>query len=336
MLLVASDPVFAEHDTGRGHPERPARLDAVMAGVTRAGLGDALRPSPVRPATTEELERVHPREHLERVRTLCERGGGAIDADTVVSTGSWAAALNAAGAGLAAVEALERGDSDAAFLALRPPGHHATPDRSMGFCLLNNVAITAAALAEQGRRVAVVDFDAHHGNGTQDTFFRDPRVLYVSLHQWPLYPGTGRLDDVGADAGAGTTCNLPLPPGATGDVYLAALDAVIVPLAERFEPDWLLLSAGFDGHRADPLTGLALSADDFGLITARLAALVAPGRRIAFLEGGYDLDALTRSVATTLPNLVGARAPKEEPPSTGGPGHVVVDAARQLWAERMP
>jgi acetoin utilization deacetylase AcuC-like enzyme len=336
MLIVASDPVFAEHDTGRGHPERPARLEAVMAGVARSGLGDALRPSSVRPATAEELERVHPREHLEWVQSLCERGGGAIDADTVVSTGSWAAALNAAGAGLAAAEALERGDGDAAFLALRPPGHHATPDRSMGFCLLNNVAITAAALAERGRRVAVVDFDAHHGNGTQDTFFRDPRVLYVSLHQWPLYPGTGRLDDVGAGAGVGTTCNLPLPPGATGDVYLAALDTVIVPLVEHFEPDWLLLSAGFDGHRADPLTGLALSADDFGLITGRLAVLAPPGRRIAFLEGGYDLEALTRSVATTLPNLVGARAPREEPPSAGGSGQVVVDAAGQFWAERMP
>jgi acetoin utilization deacetylase AcuC-like enzyme len=333
MLLVASDPVFAEHDTGRGHPERPVRLEAVMAGVARAGLDDALRPLAVRPATAEELERVHSRVHLDEVRALCERGGGAIDADTVVSGRSWEAAVTAAGSGLAAAEALERGEGDAAFLALRPPGHHATPERSMGFCLINNVAVTAAALAERGQRVAVVDFDAHHGNGTQDVFYRDPRVLYVSLHQWPLYPGTGRLDDTGRDAGAGTTCNLPLPAGTTGDVYLAALDDVIIPVVERFEPHWLLLSAGFDGHRADPLTGLSLAADDFGLITARLAALVPPGRRIAFLEGGYDLDALTRSVATTLPSLVGAVAPREEPPSSGGPGHVVVDAARQLWAE---
>jgi acetoin utilization deacetylase AcuC-like enzyme len=333
MLLVASDPVFAGHDTGRGHPERRARLDAVMAGVERAGLGDGQRLLPVRPATGEELERVHPRDHLERVRALCEGGGGAIDADTVVSPGSWVAALNAAGAGLAAAAALQRGEGDAAFLALRPPGHHATPERAMGFCLLNNVAVTAAALVDQGQRVAVVDFDAHHGNGTQDVFFRDPRVLYVSLHQWPLYPGTGRLDDVGRDDGVGTTCNLPLPPGATGDVYLAALDEVIVPLVERFDPHWLLLSAGFDGHRADPLTGLALSAGDFGLITGRLAPVVPTGRRIAFLEGGYDLEALTRSVATTLPSLVGVAPPREEPPTTGGPGRVVVDAAGQLWAE---
>lgn len=336
MLLVASDPVFAEHDTGRGHPERPARLDAVMAGVTRAGLVDAVHALPVRRATTEELERVHSPAHLERVRSLCAHGGGQIDADTVVSPRSWDAALNAAGAGLAAVDALRRGQGDAAFLALRPPGHHATPERAMGFCLVNNIAVTAAALAAEGQRVAIVDFDAHHGNGTQDAFLRDPRVLYVSLHQWPLYPGTGPLDETGRDAGSGTTCNLPLPPGATGDVYLAALDEVILPLVERFEPHWLLLSAGFDAHRADPLTGLALSSGDFGPITGRLAPLVPPGRRIAFLEGGYDLEALTRSVATTLPNLVGAPPPREEGPSAGGPGDIVVGAAAQLWAELMP
>lgn len=335
MLLLVSDPVFAEHDTGRGHPERAARLEAVAAGVARAGLGDALRPVAPRAATIEELERVHSPEHLTLVRSRCEQGG-AIDADTVVSPGSWQAALHAAGAGLAAADGLRRGDGDAAFLALRPPGHHATPVRAMGFCLLNNIAVTAAALAEGGERVAIVDFDAHHGNGTQDAFSRDPRVLYVSMHQWPLYPGTGKLDDVGRDAGTGTTCNLPFPPGATGDVYLAAIDQVIVPVVERFEPDWLLLSAGFDAHRADPLTGLALSADDFGLMTSRLAALVPAGRRIAFLEGGYDLDALARSVSATLPNLVGTLAPREEPPTSGGPGHVVVDAASQLWAELIP
>ncbi|MBV8951817.1 MAG: histone deacetylase, partial [Actinobacteria bacterium] len=218
-------------------------------------------------------------------------------------------------------------------LAVRPPGHHATPERAMGFCLLNNVAVTAAALADAGERVAVIDFDAHHGNGTQDTFARDPRVLYVSTHQWPLYPGTGRLDDVGRDAGQGTTCNLPFPAGTTGDVYLAAVDAVIGPLVTHFDPDWLLLSAGFDAHRADPLTGLALSAGDFGLIAARLAALAPGGRRLAFLEGGYDLEALARSVATTLPALIGAPAPREEAPTAGGPGQVVVDAAQQLWSD---
>lgn len=333
MLLVASDPVFAAHDTGRGHPERAARLDAVTVGVGRSGLDDALRPLPLRTATREELERVHPADHLDALESLCEDGGGAIDADTVVSPGSWNAALHAAGAGLAAIDALDDGDGDAAFLALRPPGHHATPTRAMGFCLLNNIAVSAAALAERGERVAIVDFDAHHGNGTQACFEGDGRVLYVSFHQWPLYPGTGRLDEIGRGDGMGTNCNVPFPPGTTGDVYLSALDEVVGPLVERFAPTWLLLSAGFDGHRADPLTGLALSADDFGLLTARLAPLVPAGRRIAFLEGGYDLDALARSVATTLPALVGARPPREEPPSAGGPGHVVVDAVAQLWSE---
>ncbi len=332
VLLVATDPVFAAHDTGRGHPERAARLEAVEVGIQRSGVVDALQPLPPRAAERAELERVHPPDHLDALHALCARGG-AVDPDTVVSPGSWKAAVHAAGAGLAAIDALDRGAGDAAFLALRPPGHHATPSRAMGFCLLNSVAISAAALADRGERVAIVDFDAHHGNGTQACFERDGRVLYVSFHQWPLYPGTGRLDEIGHDGGVGTNCNLPFPPGATGDVYLAACDAVVGPLVERFEPTWLLLSAGFDGHRDDPLTGLSLSAGDFGLLTERLAALVPAGRRIAFLEGGYDLDALARSVATTLPALVGARPPHEEAPSAGGPGHVVVDAVADLWSD---
>ena len=177
-------------------------------------------------------------------------------------------ALLAAGAGLAAVDALERGEGTAAFCAVRPPGHHAEPDRAMGFCLLNNVAVTAAALRDRGQRVLIVDWDAHHGNGTQDMFWADPDVMYVSLHEWPLYPGTGRLDDVGVGPGAGTTVNFPLPAGATGDVYLAALDDVVAPLVERFAPDWVLVSAGFDAHRADPLTGLGLPSGDFADLTA--------------------------------------------------------------------
>ena len=175
----------------------------------------------------------------------------------------------------------------------------------MGFCLLNNVAITAAALREQGRRVLIVDWDAHHGNGTQDMFFADPDVMYVSLHEWPLYPGTGRLDDVGDGRGLGTTVNFPLPAGATGDVYLDALDTVVAPLAERFAPDWVLVSAGFDAHRADPLTGLGLRSGDFADLAARVSEFALAGRTVAFLEGGYDLDALRDSVAATASALVG-------------------------------
>jgi acetoin utilization deacetylase AcuC-like enzyme len=330
VLLVGHDPAFAKHDPGHGHPERVARLAAVADGLHAAGVDDALVALEPRDATRADLELVHDPGLLNRLEAFAAGGGGALDPDTVVSSGSWSAAVRAAGAGLAAVDALERGEGTAAFLALRPPGHHATRGAAMGFCLLNNLAVTAASLAERGSRVLVVDYDAHHGNGTQDIFWDDPRVMYVSLHQWPLYPGTGRLDDTGGSAAPGTTLNLPLPPGATGDVYLQAFDEVIEPLAEQFAPDWVLVSAGFDGHRADLLTGLALTAGDFRDLAARVAALApSPGRVIVFLEGGYDLTALRDSVAATLPPLIGEKATPTEPSSSGGPGDRVVAAARQ-------
>ncbi|HET9690656.1 MAG TPA: histone deacetylase, partial [Acidimicrobiales bacterium] len=255
-----------------------------------------------------------------------------VDADTRVSAGSWQAAVGAAGAAVGATEALRQGQAAAAFVAVRPPGHHATPEAAMGFCLLNSVAVAAAALAAAGDRVLVVDYDAHHGNGTQDAFYADGRVTYLSLHEWPLYPGTGSLHETGAGAGAGATVNIPLPAGATGDVYLDAVDRVIAPLAARARPDWLLISAGFDAHRADPLTGLALSAADYGPLTARLAALVPPGRVVVLLEGGYDLAALEHSTAATLAGLAGAtgdgrREAGGEAPSGGGPGRDMVTAA---------
>jgi acetoin utilization deacetylase AcuC-like enzyme len=336
MLLVAQDPLFGEHDAGRGHPERPARLEAVAAGIADSGLADAITVLPPRDATMAELEGVHTTDHVDHIRQVCEAGGGSLDLDTGVSPESWPAALRAAGAGLAAVDALADGDGDAAFLALRPPGHHARPSTAMGFCLFNNVAVTAAALAARGDRVCVVDYDAHHGNGTQEIFYADPRVLYVSLHEWPLYPGTGRLDDVGRGPGAGTTCNLPLPARATGDVYLRAFDDVIEPIVQRFAPEWLLVSIGFDAHRADPLTGLGLSAGDYAALAARMAEL-APGRGrlIAFLEGGYDLDAIRASVAATLPAFLGDRPSPSETPTGGGPGADVVGAARRYWEEEV-
>jgi acetoin utilization deacetylase AcuC-like enzyme len=335
VLLVASDPRFLEHDPGRGHPERPARLEAVAAGVVAAGLNGGIAPLPGRDATTDELLRVHTPELLARLERLSAGGGGTIDADTVTSPGSWAAAVRAAGAGLAAADALVAGDGDAAFLALRPPGHHARPDTAMGFCLLNNVAVTAAALAAQGERVCVVDYDAHHGNGTQEIFYADDRVLYVSFHEWPLYPGTGRLDETGAGPGDGTTCNLPLPAGATGDLYLRALDEVVEPVVARFAPGWVLVSVGYDAHRSDPLTGLGLSAGDYGALAARMVELApGPGRVIMFLEGGYDLDAIEASVAATLPPLVGEAARASESPTGGGPGEQVVEAARLAWSPR--
>jgi acetoin utilization deacetylase AcuC-like enzyme len=327
-VLFATDPRFGDHDTGPGHPERPARLGAVHEGLLRSGLSQALVHVAPRPATRAELEAVHPAAHLDRIEAVCRSGGGHIDADTSVSAASWDVALLAAGAGLDVVERLDRGEADAGFCAVRPPGHHATPDRSMGFCLVNNVAVTAAALADRGERVLVVDYDAHHGNGTQDVFWTDPRVLYVSFHQHPLYPGTGRVDETGGPGAAGTTVNVPLPPGATGDVYRTAVDEVLAPIVARFAPTWLLLSAGFDAHRRDPITDLGLSAGDYADLTTDLLAFGAPGRRIAFLEGGYDLEALAGCAEATVGALLGDPV-RNEAPTTDGPGHHVLAEVRR-------
>jgi acetoin utilization deacetylase AcuC-like enzyme len=325
-VLVETHPRYLAHDTGPGHPERPARLEAVLAGLEAAGVGDDLVFAEPRAATRAELERVHPADHLDDIEAFCRAGGGRIDADTSAAEGSWDAAVLAAGAGLDAIERLDRGEGDAAFCVVRPPGHHATPARSMGFCLLNNVAVAAAALADRGERVLVYDWDAHHGNGTQDAFYADPRVLYVSAHQWPLYPGTGSLQESGSGEGVGTTINLPFPPGTTGDVYLAAFDEVIAPAIEAFGPTWTIVSAGFDAHRADPLTGLDLAAGDYADLTARLLGAVPKGRVLSFLEGGYDLQALALSAGAFVAALAGSDF-RPEPSTSGGPGRAVVDAA---------
>ena len=331
MLLVATDTHFEDHDAGRGHPERPARLRAVLDGLDAGAPPDARRRLEPRRAKRAELERVHTAVYLDHLERFCAAGGGHLDADTGASAASWDAALLAAGSGLEAADALERGDGDWAFCAVRPPGHHAVAERAMGFCLLNNVAVTAAALRDRGERVLVVDWDAHHGNGTQDIFYADGSVMYVSMHEWPLYPGTGRLDDAGTGAGAGATVNFPLPAGATGDVYLDAIDSVVEPLVERFAPTWVLVSAGYDAHRADPLTGLGLSAGDYVDLTARVMALAPARRMVVFLEGGYDLDALRDSTAATVSTLLG-RPERVEPATAGGPGRTVVHAARDLHA----
>jgi acetoin utilization deacetylase AcuC-like enzyme len=330
-VLFATHERYLDHEAGRGHPERPARLEAVLAGARWNDIADALVPLAPRPATRVELERVHPAAYLDAMERFCRGGGGRIDADTGANSATWDAAVLAAGAGLTAVEALANGDADAAFCAVRPPGHHATTTRAMGFCVVNNIAVTAAELAARGEQVLIVDYDAHHGNGTQAVFYEDPRVLYVSFHEYPLYPGTGPLTDTGAGAGAGLTVNFPVPEGTTGDVYLRAIDDVLTPIVAAFAPTWLLISAGFDAHRRDPITGLGLSAGDFAMITARLVEFVPPGRSIAMLEGGYDLQALADSTAAALGALAGV-AVSPEAPTCGGPGHEVVTAARRLWS----
>jgi acetoin utilization deacetylase AcuC-like enzyme len=321
------------HDTGRGHPERAARLEAVMHGVEGAQLGDAVVQGVPRPATRDELAGVHDPRYLTAIEEFAAAGGGHLDPDTAVSRGSFDTALLAAGSGLAAIEALERGSAAGAFVAVRPPGHHATATRGQGFCLLNNVAVCAAALVGRGQRVLIVDWDVHHGNGTQEIFWDDPRVLYVSTHQSPAYPGTGRASETGGPGAPGLTINVPLPPGATGDVALAAFDEVVDEAVESFAPTWVLVSAGFDAHRDDPLADLAWSDGDYAALTRRVASYApGPARLIAFLEGGYDLAALRRSVTATVSTMAGATV-HEEPPTTGGPGREAVAVAARVHRE---
>ncbi len=319
-----------QHVTPPWHPERPRRLDAALAGVPAAGLFDAVSFRQPREATIDELALVHDRSYVEAIERFCAAGGGDLDPDTYAAPGSWATARRAAGAALDAVAALRAGECDVAFAAGRPPGHHAVADRAMGFCLFNNVSVAAAVLAERGDRVVIVDWDVHHGNGTQDIFYDDPHVLYVSLHETPLYPGTGRATETGGAAAPRSNLNLPFPAGTRGDVYRRAIDEVVAPVIESFDPDWMLISAGFDAHRADPLAGMELTAGDFADLAVRLQALV-PARRTALvLEGGYDTDALTLSTGAVLAATIGEPY-RPEPASGGEVGVPTIVAARQLW-----
>ena len=340
-LLVASDPRFALHDAGPGHPERPQRLEAVRLGLEWSGARDAVVHVDPVAAPPEAIVAVHPGRYLTALEEFAAAGGGHLDVDTVMTPDSFPAAMLAAGAGLEVTRRLAEGEGEAGLCLVRPPGHHATPTRAMGFCLVNNVAVTARHLADAGERVLIVDYDAHHGNGTQDAFWGDPSVVYVSTHEYPLYPGTGALDDMGAADGEGATVNFPLPAGATGDVALAAFDEVVDAIVASFAPTWLLVSAGFDAHRRDPLTDLRFSAGDFGALTRRMAAWVPPGRTVLFLEGGYDLAALAHSTAAvaaaltgTVPDVAGRDdLAADLAPTSGGPGRAVVDGVARRRRE---
>lgn len=290
MIVVTFDPANDRHRTAPWHVEQPERLLAVQEGLQQVEAGLVLL---AEPAPRASLLAVHDAQYLDRLQSMCAAGGGELDPDTIVSRGSWDTALLAAGAGIVGASALIEGQDRTAFVAVRPPGHHAGRAKAAGFCLLNNVAVTATFLAERGERVAIVDWDVHHGDGTQEIFWDDPRVLYVSIHQWPLYPWTGRATEHGGLAARGLTLNVPLSPGSGGDQYVRAFDQLVTPVLDRFSPAWILVSAGFDAHRDDPLAAMALSADDFGRLTGRI--MLAAGRRgkvMLFLEGGYDLDAL--------------------------------------------
>jgi acetoin utilization deacetylase AcuC-like enzyme len=291
-----------------------------MNGVRALGLEDEVVYVPAREATTDELAKAHSTAYLAELESFCRDGGGDIDADTYARADSWTAARRSAGAGMEALAELERRGEGVAFVAVRPPGHHAERDRAMGFCLVNNVAVAAASLTERGKRVLIVDWDIHHGNGTQSIFWDDLDVLYVSTHQHPFYPGTGRADEVGGPSAIGLTLNLPLPAGTTGDVLRSAFDEVARPTIESFAADWVLVSCGFDAHQADPLGEFALSSGDFAELALVIQEFVPQTGRLAlFLEGGYSHAALEASVEATLAALIGIRRPRRAL-TGGGPG----------------
>jgi acetoin utilization deacetylase AcuC-like enzyme len=332
--LYFRHPSSVEHETG-AHPENTARIPAIENELERRDwLGWERREAPE--VTTAQLERIHTPAHIEHIRSTAAAGGGWFDADTLASPGSWKAALHGAGGACAVVDSVMRREAPTAFAGLRPPGHHCEVERPMGFCLFNNVAVAAQHALDtydDVKRVAIFDWDVHHGNGTNDIFHTRRDVLYVSIHQSPLYPGSGPLRDVGAGDGEGYTVNLPVPPGAGEPIWLSLVEHIVTPVLRSFEPDLILVSAGFDAHRADPLAQSMLATESF----AKMATHVASTARSfgvpfgSLLEGGYDLDALAASVAATLEAFADA---------TGRPESFEVDevteravtVVKQYWA----
>jgi acetoin utilization deacetylase AcuC-like enzyme len=298
-------PIFRQHDTG-AHVENASRLVAIENELERLNLLPDRPEIPFMPATDEALARVHDPRYIAGVRQFAAEGGGWLDADTAVSPRSVDVAVLAAGAGIAAVDAALDGRARRGFVLARPPGHHATPTRGMGFCLFNTVAIAAAHALDQGvERILIVDWDVHHGNGTQDAFYDTDRVLFASVHQWPLYPGTGAASERGTGRGEGYTINLPLAAGADDQTYAELFDGVILPAAV-YQPELVLVSAGFDAHAHDPLGGMRLTDQGFADLARRVVRIAdehADGRVLAFLEGGYDPHALAASVVATLAAL---------------------------------
>ncbi|HVY40950.1 MAG TPA: histone deacetylase [Polyangia bacterium] len=324
--ILFTDPKFLDHDPGPGHVESPARLDAIMGELGRAPLDGLVIETP-RAATDAEIEAVHLPGYRGRLAALAGEYA-ALDPDTGVSPGSWEAAKLAAGAAVGAVEAVLKGRAQNAFALARPPGHHARPGEAMGFCLLNNAAIAAeAALRNGARRVLIVDWDVHHGNGTQEVFAARDDVLYMSVHQFPFYPGTGAAQEIGIGTGVGATVNCPLPGGQTDADYGAVFHDLFLPMGRAFAPDLILVSAGYDAHAHDPLGEMQVTERGFAAMASALSELAAStcgGKLALLLEGGYDLGALAASVRASLEVMAGRR---EDFPRGVGPETVDAIAA---------
>ncbi len=302
----------ARHDTGAGHPERAARVEAVLERLRSAGLSAEMSALEARLATLADLALVHDEHYVRSVERAIESGRRILDeGDTRVSADSWNAALATVGGAIDAVSRVQRGEWKNAFVAARPPGHHAERAETMGFCVFNNAAVAAAHLVERAglERVAILDWDVHHGNGTQHIFERDPRVYYASLHQWPLYPGTGARTERGSGAGEGTTLNLPQDPGAGDREWLTAFEDELLPALDDYRPQFVIVSAGFDAHVDDPLANTRLSTAAFATMTRRLVEWTrahCDGKLVSLLEGGYDLEALAASVEAHVGELLEA------------------------------
>jgi acetoin utilization deacetylase AcuC-like enzyme len=305
MVSLFTDPRMVDHVPARGHPERPERLQAVLRHLDRAGFRQACPAGIVRPATDEELLRVHTPAHLKRISEASAIGGGQIEVDTWMSPNSELAARLAAGAAVEAVASVLQGPSARAFCAVRPPGHHARPDDAMGFCLFGSVAVAASdALTRHGLgRVLIVDWDVHHGNGTQEIFYDDPRVGVFSIHRYPFYPGSGAADETGTGPGLGWTKNLPIPYGTSRVEYRAAFRSALESMADKVRPELVLISAGFDAHAEDPVGDLGLEIEDFATLTrdvVEVAEAHAGGRVVSVLEGGYNTSILAGCVEAHL------------------------------------
>jgi acetoin utilization deacetylase AcuC-like enzyme len=310
------DEIFVQHRAPSGHPERPARAEAARDALLAAGIAERGTAIATRPATDVELAAVHSGAYLSDLERVVPGNSGWLDGDTFYSPRTWDAAVAAAGASCELATRVMKGELSQGLAVVRPPGHHATRDRAMGFCLLNNVAAAAAAARAAGAaRVAIVDWDVHHGNGTQDIFWNDPSVLYISAHQFPYYPGTGAPTEIGGDAARGTTINVGLPAGSGDAVYCSVFDHVFLPAIGRFAPDLILVSAGFDAFQHDPLAGMRVSHAGFAAMAQRLrfaADRACQGRMISVLEGGYDLDGIAGGMTGVLAALT---TPVDTPPT---------------------
>ncbi len=316
------DPIYLEHDTGL-HVEVAARLVKVVEHLGNTGVMKQLVPIRPRAATVDELSTVHSPGYISYVESFAQRGGGSLDPDTVVSPASYKVALHAAGGLIKAVDAVMAEEVSSAFALVRPPGHHALRWEAMGFCLFNNIAIAARHAIDSYKleRILIADFDVHHGNGTQDTFYSDPHVLYFSTHQYPFYPGSGRVDETGAGEGEGATVNVPLPAWCGDEEYLRVYDEVLVPVARRFRPQLILVSAGYDPHWADAISLMQMSTTGFAKVVSIIKGLadeLCAGRLVFSLEGGYHLEALASSIRATLDVLLGASEIAD--PLGGSPG----------------